>query len=68
MYWIYRLLHLLRYIAKYVYVRGSMLNKRCVTLPTVNWRPCASEVFKTAILKDFEFAVYCLLLSIHDVD
>ena len=52
---LYRLLHLLRCIANYV--RESMLNKRCVTLPTVNCRPCASEVFKTAILKDFEFAV-----------
>ena len=36
MYCIYRLLHLQQYIAKYVYV--SKLNKRCVTLPTINCR------------------------------
>ena len=32
MYWIYCLLHLRWYIAGYVH--GSMLNERCVTLPT----------------------------------
>ena len=40
------------YIAKYMH--GSILNRRWVTLPTVNCRPFASEV----VLKDFEFAVY----------
>ena len=40
------------YIAKYMH--GSILNKRWVTLPTVNCRLFASEV----VLKDFEFAVY----------
>ena len=42
------------YIAKYVHV--SKLNKRCVTLASVNCRPFASEVVIWAILKDFEFA------------
>ena len=39
MYWIYRLLHLKRYIAKNV--QGSMLNEGCITLHTVNCRPFA---------------------------
>ena len=39
-------------IAKYVH--GSMLSKRCVILPTVNWRPFASEILFWAILKEFE--------------
>ena len=42
------------YIAKYVHV--SKLNKRCVTLASVNCRPFASEVVFLATLKDFEFA------------
>ena len=37
----------------------SKLNKRCVTLPSVNCRRFAWEVVFWAILKEFEFPVYC---------
>ena len=44
MYWNYRLLRLLQYIAKYVY--GLVLNIQCVILPAMYCRPFVSkEVF-----------------------
>ena len=55
MYWIYRLPHLYRHIANYVY--KSMINKRWITLTVVYSRPFASKAVFWAILKEFEFAV-----------
>ena len=43
--------------AKYVF--KSMLNKSLITLPVVYRRSFASKAVFWAILKDFEFAVYC---------
>ena len=40
-----------------------MLGKRCITVPTVNCSPVASEVVFWAILKDFEFAFEILQKS-----
>ena len=44
-------------ITEYVY--KSMLNKRWITLLVVYSRPFASKALFWAILKEFEFAVYC---------
>ena len=57
MYWIYRLPHLYRYTANYVY--KSMINKGSITLPVVYSRPFASKAVFWAILKEFEFVVDC---------
>lgn len=43
--------------------RRSGLNKRCITLATINCRAFAREVVFWTILKVFEFIVYCLQCS-----
>ena len=40
-----------------------MQSKRCITVPTVNCRPIASEVVFWAIVKDFDFAFEILQKS-----
>ena len=50
------MLHLQRYIAKYVY--KSKLKKRRITLPMVYCRPFASKAVFRAILKDSEVSVF----------
>ena len=47
------------YLKITVYVYKSMLNKRWITLLVVYSRPFASKALFWAILKEFEFAVYC---------
>ena len=61
MYRIYRLLHLWRYIAKYVY--KSRLNIRWISLPVLYSRPFASKALFWVILKDSELAVSVFLLN-----
>lgn len=62
MYWICRLLHLQRYIAKYVY--GSMLNERCIAFPAVYCHLFASKGVFWAIWKDFSWVRRLLFLLI----
>ena len=57
MYWIYNLVHLLRYIVKYAY--KSMLNKRWITLSVICCRPFTS---KAVFLGDLEGVWVRLLL------
>ena len=47
------------YLKITVYVYKSMLNERWITLLVVYSRPFASKALFWAILKEFEFAVYC---------
>ena len=58
MYWIYRLLHLYRYIANYVY--KSMINIRWITLPVVYSRPFVWKAVFWAILKFSTFLLRSL--------